>query len=95
MMDAVAGDALDAGVELDYMRIIKKYASCAPNPVRLERFAFYERAKTAFAVVVTGEQRKYGNLILKKGVTPVRRGSRAKIVKGREESSKMRPMLQR
>jgi L-fucose mutarotase len=34
----------------------------------LERFAFYERARQATAVVATGETRLYGNLILKKGV---------------------------
>ncbi|MEX0853699.1 MAG: RbsD/FucU domain-containing protein [Bauldia sp.] len=34
----------------------------------LERFAFYERARDAFATVATGERRLYGNLILKKGV---------------------------
>jgi L-fucose mutarotase len=34
----------------------------------VERFAFYARAKAATAVVVTGETRLYGNLILKKGV---------------------------
>ena len=34
----------------------------------IERFAFYERAKAAYAVVVSGEMRLYGNLILKKGV---------------------------
>ncbi len=34
----------------------------------LERFAFYERAAKAFAIVVSGETRLYGNLILKKGV---------------------------
>ncbi|KAB0346911.1 hypothetical protein FD754_011768 [Muntiacus muntjak] len=34
----------------------------------VERFAFYERAKKAFAVVATGETALYGNLILKKGV---------------------------
>jgi L-fucose mutarotase len=33
----------------------------------LERFAFYERACGAFAVVATGETRLWGNLILKKG----------------------------
>lgn len=33
-----------------------------------ERFAFYERAKGAFAVVSTGETALYGNVILKKGV---------------------------
>ncbi|PZX11943.1 RbsD/FucU family protein [Celeribacter halophilus] len=43
----------------------------ADNPAvlgKLERFAFYDRAKTAFAIVQTGETRLYGNIILKKGV---------------------------
>ncbi len=35
---------------------------------KLERFAFYERASKAFAVIATGERRLYGNIILKKGV---------------------------
>lgn len=35
---------------------------------RLERFAFYDRVRGAFAVVATGETRLYGNVILKKGV---------------------------
>jgi L-fucose mutarotase len=35
---------------------------------RLERFAFYERAREAFALVVTSERRLYGNILLKKGV---------------------------
>jgi L-fucose mutarotase len=34
----------------------------------LERFAFYQRAKGASAIVVTGEARLYGNVLLKKGV---------------------------
>jgi len=34
----------------------------------IERFAFYERAKKAYAVIVTGERRFYGCFILKKGV---------------------------
>ncbi|XP_038045826.1 fucose mutarotase-like [Patiria miniata] len=38
------------------------------NIEKIERFAFYERAKKAFAVVATGEEALYGNLILKKGV---------------------------
>ncbi|XP_034465437.1 fucose mutarotase [Hippoglossus hippoglossus] len=37
---------------------------------KVERFAFYERAKKAYAVVATGETALYGNLILKKGVIP-------------------------
>jgi L-fuconolactonase len=34
----------------------------------LERHAFYERARSAFAIVATGETRLYGNILLKKGV---------------------------
>ena len=36
----------------------------------IERFAFYERCKGTFATVATGEERLYGNLILKKGIIP-------------------------
>jgi L-fucose mutarotase len=36
----------------------------------LERFAFYERAKKTYCVVVSGERRFYGNVILTKGVIP-------------------------
>ena len=35
---------------------------------RVERFAFYARAREAFAVVITGEGRPYGCVILTKGV---------------------------
>jgi len=37
----------------------------------VERFSFYDQARQAFVVVMTGETAKYGNIILKKGVTPV------------------------
>jgi L-fucose mutarotase len=70
MMEAVPGDTLDPAVESEYMQIIRRHAHAAPAPQRIEREAFYTRAKDAFAVVMTGELRKYGNLLLKKGVTP-------------------------
>lgn len=71
MMAAVPGDSLDAQVEIGYLKSIHQTnPSCAPID-RVERFAFYERAKNAFAVVMTGETAKYGNIILKKGVTPI------------------------
>lgn len=38
---------------------------------QIERFAFYERAKKAYAVVATGEARQYANIIIKKGVVRV------------------------
>ena len=44
------------------------YQSAAGHLKELERFAFYERAKKAYCVIQTGEERQYGNLILVKGV---------------------------
>jgi len=70
MMQAVDGDALDPTVERDYLAAIRAHAPQAPDPVRVDRYAFYDRATRAYAVVVTGELRKYGNVLLKKGVTP-------------------------
>lgn len=34
----------------------------------LERFDFYARSRSCYAIVATGEQRLYGNVILRKGV---------------------------
>ena len=39
-----------------------------PEPKKIERFEFYERAKKAYAVIQTGEERQYGNLVLVKDV---------------------------
>jgi len=71
MMDAVEGDRLDPQVETSYRAAIDKHWPETPTIERIDRFAFYDRAKSAFAVVMTGETAKYGNIILKKGVTPV------------------------
>lgn len=70
MMAAVPGDELDPKVESDYRAAIGECVSQQPKIERVERFAYYERAKGCHAVVMTGETAKYGNLILKKGVTP-------------------------
>jgi len=70
MMQAVEGDQLDPAVEEQYLAVGRRHAPDAKAPVRIDRFAFYDRARSAFAVVMTGETRKYGNLLLKKGVTP-------------------------
>ena len=40
-----------------------------PRPlVGVERFAFYELAKSSYAVIVSGERRFYGCIVLRKGV---------------------------
>ena len=71
MMQPVSGDALDPDVEKSYRIPIDARWPGTPAVERVERFAFYERAKKAYAVVMTGETVKYGNIILKKGVIPV------------------------
>lgn len=71
MMAAVPGDQLDPEVEKRYLESVHKTNPKVAPIERVERFAFYERAKSAFVVVMTGETAKYGNIILKKGVTPI------------------------
>lgn len=71
MMYAVPGDQLDPTVEASYRQAIDRHWPDIPPILRIDRFDFYERSRQAFAVVMTGETAKYGNLILKKGVTPM------------------------
>ncbi|WP_068310330.1 L-fucose mutarotase [Polycladidibacter hongkongensis] len=65
MMAPVEGDSLPEGLAEDYQSALPAGVSITYT----DRFAFYDRAKTASVVVVTGTTRKYGNIILKKGVT--------------------------
>lgn len=51
----------------EFAKALRKVGEKRPIEA-LERHAFYDRARGAFAVVATGETRLYGNLILKKGV---------------------------
>jgi L-fucose mutarotase len=69
MMETVPGDTCDPTVEESFIEAVKP--GYDGKIAKIERFAFYERSKGAFAIVVTGETRKYGNVILKKGVTPI------------------------
>ena len=71
MMAAVPGDTLDPQVEMSYRAAVDRHWPQTPPIQRLERFSFYDRTRQAFAVVMTGETAKYGNILLKKGVTPV------------------------
>jgi L-fucose mutarotase len=70
MMAPVEGDTADPNVEAAYREAIDRHAPNPPPIAKIERFAFYESARQAFAVVMTGDTSKYGNIILTKGVTP-------------------------
>ncbi len=70
LMEVVPGDKTVPTIWEEYRAIVK-----AAQPERIaegfdmiERFAFYERAKKAFAAVATGETALYANVILTKGV---------------------------
>ena len=71
MMAPVPGDQLDPSVEASYRHVVDRHWPATPPIAQLERFTFYERAQAAYAVVRTGETAKYGNVILKKVVTPI------------------------
>jgi L-fucose mutarotase len=51
-----------------YASIIGKYEKEVKEFGYLERFAFYERAKNAYAIIATGEKERFSNIILKKGI---------------------------
>lgn len=70
MMQPDGGDPLNSDVEADFLKAVRRHAVRSAPPARIARQAFYERAKAAYVVVMTGELRAYGNVILKKGVTP-------------------------
>ena len=70
MMAAVSGDQLEPEVEISYRNAIDRHWPETPPITRIDRFDFYERVKQAYAVIMTGETVKYGNIILKKGVIP-------------------------
>ena len=69
MMDCVPGDTPDPAVAKGYRAVIDTYAPETPPLQFIERFAFYDRAQAAYVVVMTGDTRKYANIILKKGVS--------------------------
>jgi L-fucose mutarotase len=71
MMSAVEGDVLDPQVELSCRAAVDRHWPKTLPIARVERFALYERTRGTFAILMTGETSKYGNIILKKGVTPL------------------------
>lgn len=70
LMQVVAGDTTQPTIWEDYRAVIQKYQPerIAEGFEMVERFAFYDRTRSAYAVVATGETALYANIILKKGV---------------------------
>ena len=64
----VVGDAGARPPVVDEFDAIVKRHEPAMAVASMERFAFYDRVKTGYAIVQTGERRLYGNILLKKGI---------------------------
>jgi L-fucose mutarotase len=68
LMAVVPGDPVKPTIWEDYRKIVKASGEKFSEFEFVERFAFYERARKAYAVVATSEKALYANVILKKGV---------------------------
>ncbi|MCM1524100.1 MAG: L-fucose mutarotase [Ruminococcus sp.] len=68
LMEVVQGDPVKPVIWDEYKAVINKYEPQNCKIQMIERFEFYERAKKAYAVIATGEEAIYANIILKKGV---------------------------
>jgi L-fucose mutarotase len=68
LMQKVPGHDIEVPIWDTFKEIVSRKAPEAPEPVFLDRFAFYDRAKQAYAIVASGETALYANVILKKGV---------------------------
>ena len=67
LMDKAECDRnMDIPIWKEYRTIVAPYTSAEFDMV--ERYAFYERAKKAYAILMTGETSVYANVILKKGI---------------------------
>lgn len=68
LMERVPGDRADVSIWKTYEKLIGDAEPRGEKVIRkLERFAFYEEAKKAYAVIATSETSQYANVILQKG----------------------------
>ena len=69
LMEVMPGDNVETPIWDTYKEIIAKYDGRGADAIgNIERFAFYEEAKTAYAIIATGESALYANVMLQKGV---------------------------
>ncbi len=67
LMQVTPGDSVVPVIWDEYRRIVEKHNGMT-GISEIERFAFYERTREAYAVIATSEAALYANVILKKGV---------------------------
>ncbi|EPX86411.1 Fucose dissimilation pathway protein FucU [Rubellimicrobium thermophilum DSM 16684] len=67
-MEVVGDPAQIPPVQQEVQAVIDRHDGRAARMIGVERFAFYDRARKAYAVIQTGERRFYGCFLLRKGV---------------------------
>ncbi len=68
LMEVVPGDDCVPVIWEQYRALLEENGEDPARIEMMERFAFYERAKKAYAIIATGESAIYANILLKKGV---------------------------
>lgn len=69
LMEVMPGDNVETPIWNDYRAIVEKNDPRGKDAIgTIERFAFYEEAKKAYAIIATGEKALYANIMLQKGV---------------------------
>ena len=69
LMEVMPGDQVDTPIWEVYKDIVAKHDTRGAAAVgNIERFAFYDEARTAYAIIATGEKALYANVMLQKGV---------------------------
>jgi L-fucose mutarotase len=69
LMEIVKGDTAKTPIWDTYKTIVEKHDTRGSDAIgQMERFAFYDSARTAYAIVATGEKALYANIMLQKGV---------------------------
>jgi L-fucose mutarotase len=68
MVDLGFSEVEESEICREFVRIVERYEGPRWQIGRIDRFGFYDRARSAFAVVVTGETRVNGSLLLTKGI---------------------------
>lgn len=69
LMEVMPGDPVETPIWEEYAKVISRYDERGREAIGyIERFAFYEEARKAYAVIATGEGELYANIMLQKGV---------------------------
>lgn len=69
LMEVMKGDPVETPIWDTYEQIVSKYDERKGSAIgQIERFKFYEEAKTAYAIIATSEKALYANIMLQKGV---------------------------